>query len=611
MSGAKANAGLQLLNCSPDNFPTELLATQCRQAKAYAAAILRPGVEGQTEVLAVYPQPDKSDAALDWISSVENPLRKVLKTRETVIIRDAGAFRDNGGSGRYLIMIPLIRDGTVHCAAAFRIREKNHQKLLLTRTRLETTPLLLSQHELQSTVSMYFQRMNRLRCVVEVLDAVNRPSRFLEAAMVLCNEIAAWVGCDRVCLGILEGSSVKVRAMSHMDSIRREMQVIQAIEETMEECLDQDVEVTHPAGEEAVVASRAAARLSQRHGPSAVLSIPLRKSGNVAAVLTLERSFEHSFERLEEIEAIRLICDLCTPRMLDLHRNDQWVGARLMSKARHSLGRLLGHEHTWIKLSAALIFSVIIALMTVKGEYRINANFTLKAQHQQVVVAPFDTYTKSILVEPGDRVEAQKSVLGNLETAELRLQLAALKAELLGYQKQMTSSMRDRKTAQAQIAILQSDKVAAQMRIIEEKIKLAKLIAPISGWVVSEDRKQQIGAPVEAGEKLFEIASIDSLRAELHIPESSISRIYEGQTGTLAAVGHPDQKVPFSIDRINPIAEVVDHQNVFRVRARINKQLDWMRPGMVGEARISAGKKSYFWIASHRIVDWVRMKLWI
>ncbi|WP_372683157.1 HlyD family efflux transporter periplasmic adaptor subunit, partial [Desulfosarcina sp.] len=142
-------------------------------------------------------------------------------------------------------------------------------------------------------------------------------------------------------------------------------------------------------------------------------------------------------------------------------------------------------------------------------------------------------------------------------------------------------------------------------------IEQADLVAPIDGWVISKDRKQEIGAPVGAGEILFEVASIDSLRAELFVPETSIAGVADGQAGTMASVGHPDQKVRFVIERIHPIAEVVDHQNVFRVRARIIDQLEWMRPGMEGEARISAGKKTYLWMATHRLVNWLRMKLWI
>ena len=548
---------------------------------------------------------------MSWISMVERPFRKVMLSAETVIEKEAASSNPNDHFQQYLMVIPIKSRGVVRAAAAFRLRVDQPQKLTISRAYLETTPLLLDHHELQLTVKMQIETMDRLQCVMKVLDAVNRPARFLGAAMALCNEIAIWLGCSRVSLGFLEGRTVQVKAMSHTDAFSREMQVVQTIEATMEESLDQDLEVIHPAESTAVVASRAAAALSDRDGPSAVMSLPIRHEGEVAAVVTLERHPDQPFDRLEVIEAVRLTCDLCAPRLLELRRNDGWFGRRILKEARQWIGQLLGHEHTWAKLGASLACIALVLLATVKGEYRINTTFTLKAQHQQVVVAPFDTFSKSVQVEPGDRVEAGKTVLGTLETAELRLQLAALQAEKLGYLKQMTAFMRDRKTADAQIAETQSRKVSARIRLVKKKIAQADIVAPMNGWVISEDRKQQIGAPVEAGEILFEIASIDSLWAELHVPESSIASVTQGLTGTLASVGHPGQKVRFTIDRITPIAEVVDHQNVFRVRARISELLDWMRPGMEGEARISAGQKTYLWIFSHRLVNWLRMKLWI
>ena len=609
-SSAKTIAHLLALEETPGRFLDALLAAQCRQTRADAAAILRSGPAERSEVLAAYPPPVNHGRLPEWIGKAEKPFRKVISSGKTVIVRQDAASTGDDQSQRYLMVIPIENQGVVRAAAAFRIRVQRPHELLLIHARLETTPLLLDHHELQLTVKMHLETMGRLRRVLVVLDAINRPTRFLEAAMTLCNEIAAWLGCNRVSIGFLEGRCVQVRAMSHTDTFNRAMQVVQAIQATMEECLDQDLEIIHPAAEPAIVASREAARLSARQGPSAVLSLPIRQAGDVAAVVTLERPTDQPFDRLEEIEALRLTVDLCAPRLLDLHRNDRWFGARMASEARAHLGLLLGHEHTWIKLAAAMIFLTGIVLATMQGEYRINTSFVLKAQHQQVVVAPFDTFSKSVRVEPGDRVEGGKTILGTLETAELRLKLAALKAEQSGYQKQMTASMRDRKTVDAQIAAAQSEKVAAQIRMIERNVEQADLVAPINGWVISQDRKQQIGAPVGAGEILFEIASIDSLRAELFVPETSIAGVADGQVGTMASMGHPDQKVRFVIERMYPIAEVVDHQNVFRVRALID-QLEWMRPGMEGEARISAGKKTYLWMATHRLVNWVRMKLWI
>ena len=572
---------------------------------------MRLGEANRIEALAAYPNPDTNGNSLKWIAKAEKSFRRVMKSGETVIAQEKSTSQEGNKSRNYLVVIPIQNGGAVRAAAAFRIKAKSRYQLLLSHARLETTSLLLNHHEMRLTTKMHHEAMNRLRRVLEVLDVVNKSKRFLSAAMALCNEIATRLSCSRVSLGILKGRYVRVRAMSHTDTFGREMDVVQAIEAAMEECLDQDVEVIHPKGEAAMYADRASAKLSVCHGPSNVLSLPIREDGNVMAVMTLERSPKQPFNRLEEIETIRLICDLCSPRLLDLFRSDRWIGARMASRARKHAGMLLGHEHTWAKLGGVLVFLMAVFLATAKGDYRIKTAFALEAQNQQAVVAPFDTFTKSVSVEPGDRVEAGKSILGMLETSELRLKLAALKAEQLGYQKQMVASMRDRKTAEAQIAQAQSDKTAAEIRLIEKKIEQASLVAPITGWVVSEDLKQQIGAPVETGKILFEIAGIDSLRAELYVPESSIANVATGQDGELASIGHPDQKVQFVIERINPIAEVVNHQNVFRVRARLLENLEWMRPGMEGEARISAGKKSYLWIASHRLVNWLRMKLWV
>jgi multidrug resistance efflux pump len=573
--------------------------------------VIRLGEANRIEALAAYPNPDSNGNSLKWIGKAEKPFRRVMKNGETVIVHENPASEEGVKHRNYLVVIPIHNEGAVRAAAAFRIKTKSHYQLLLSHARLETTSLLLNHHEMRLTTKMHHEAMNRLRRVLEVLDVVNKSKRFLSAAMALCNEIATRLNCSRVSLGILSGRYVRVRAMSHTDTFGREMDVVQAIEAAMEECLDQDVEVIHPKGDAAMYADRAAKKLSESHGPSSILSLPIREDGNVTAVITLERSLEQPFNSLEEIETVRLIGDLCAPRLLELSRSDRWFGARMASRARKHVSLLLGHEHTWVKLMGVLVFLMVVFLATAKGDYRIKTSFALEAQNQQVVVAPFDTFTKSVSVEPGDRVEGGKTILGTLETSELRLKLAALKAEQLGYQKQMTASMRDRKTAEAQIAQAQSDKVAAEIRLIERKIAQADLVSPITGWVVSEDLKQQIGAPVETGKILFEIAGIDSLRAELYVPESSIANVATGQDGELASVGHPDQKVRFVIQRINPIAEVVNNQNVFRVRARILENLEWMRPGMEGEARISACKKSYLWIASHRLVNWLRMKLWV
>ncbi len=117
------------------------------------------------------------------------------------------------------------------------------------------------------------------------------------------------------------------------EKFSRKMKLVQDIESAMEESFDQDIETVYPPAADATYVSRSAAELSSRHGPTAVLNLPLRKAGKAIATLTLERPVDQPFA-LEEVETLRLTCDLCIARLENLHRHDRWFGARMAGAAR-------------------------------------------------------------------------------------------------------------------------------------------------------------------------------------------------------------------------------------------------------------------------------------
>ena len=53
--------------------------------------------------------------------------------------------------------------------------------------------------------------------------------------------------------------------------------------------------------------------------------------------------------------------------------------------------------------------------------------------------------------------------------------------------------------------------------------------------------------------------------------------------------------------------------NVFKVRVLIDDKATkpWMKPGMEGIAKVYVDQRRYAWIWTHRLVNWVRMKLWL
>ena len=214
-------------------------------------------------------------------------------------------------------------------------------------------------------------------------------------------------------------------------------------------------------------------------------------------------------------------------------------------------------------------------------------------------------------MEVGQVVHGDSSVLGSLDTAEQGLRVAAAKAEQITYLKQASAARRDNKTAQVQIAEANVDKMQAQIDLLNYLIDRAKMISPIDGIVSKGDLKRKIGAPVKTGDILFEIIPVDSLRAELLVSEEDIFDITVGQEGRLATASYPSQAIKFVVKRINPVAEVVNQRNVFKVRVQLLENFPWMRPGMEGVAKVDAGKRRYVWIWTRKITNWIRMKLWL
>ncbi len=596
---------------STEQFLSELLAVQCRLSGADSGAIIRGRQGEHADILALWgPEEDRSTPAV-WLTEAIGFFREAAAADSSTVkpLHEPNHLYGQP-VGRHIVLVPLKVADLGELVAAFLVATAKKAVLEASRRRLELASNLVSLFEKRLIDQKEHSAIGRLKSAMEALSAINRQSRFAGAVMTFCNEAASQWRCERGSIGFLKGRYVQLKAMSHVEHFSRKMKAIQDIESAMEECLEQDVEVLYPPAQEATYISRATSELSKRYGPLSILSLPMRRGGEPLAVLTLERAPDLPFD-LEEVEAIRLACELCTPRLLDLYEHGRWVGAKVASGIRNGLGAVVGSKHTWAKIAAILACAAIAFLVFAKGEFRVTAPFVLEASHLQVVPAPFEGYIKNVNVEVGELVEGSETVLAELDTAELRLTLASRKAEKIGYLKQAAAARRDGETARSQIAQADADKAQAQIELLQYLIDRAKITSPIDGTIVRGDLKREVGAPVKIGDVLFEVTPLESLRAELMVSEDQIADIAVDQEGYLATASYPGQRIKFLVERVNPVAEVVKQRNVFRVRVRLQDTHAWMRPGMEGVAKVSVGRRRYVWMWTRRVVNWIRMKLWL
>ncbi len=444
--------------------------------------------------------------------------------------------------------------------------------------------------------------------VLELVSSLNEHTHFSAAAMALCNELATRHQCGRVSLGWLEGDYVRLRALSHSEKFDRKTEAAQALEAAMEEALDQDETIVWPEPDGQALVTRDHAKFADAQKAKFLCSLPVRLEGEGVAVLACERDTQPFAE--VELRLLTLSADMAARRLADLKAGDRWFGARWAAAAREKSALLLGSQHTGAKLIALGIAALLAWACFGRMTYRIEAPFTLATDHAAFVSAPFNGFIDEVQVEVGSEVKKGEP-LATLDSRDLLLEEAAALADQSRYLREAAKSSAVDKVAEMRIAEAQAEQSRARLELVRHHRAQSTLVAPFDSVVVEGDLKKRIGAPVRQGDVLFKVTRLDRMEAECRVPEQEAHELAIGQRGEIAFASSPRERTPVRVTRIDPVAQPKEGGNVLVVRGSLEGERgDWWRPGMSGVAKLDAGTRSPAWIAGHRTVDFLRMKLW-
>jgi multidrug efflux pump subunit AcrA (membrane-fusion protein) len=449
--------------------------------------------------------------------------------------------------------------------------------------------------------------------IAEVLDLTGRlqaDSKFPQASLTLCNELATRFACSQVSLGWLDSEGyVTLRSISHMVKFDRKMVTAQWLESAMEEALDQDTEVVWPVSDQRREITLAHESYARERSLKFIATLPIRHGGGQVGVLSCERTSEPFSEF--DIWSLRLFVDHTVLRLVELKRGDLWLGAKIADTLGRTFAPIWGPQHFIAKFLGLMFTVVLIFSLLSSWPYRVEAPFLLKTDDSFTLPAPFDGFIQEVLVKEGDLVTKQK-VLAVLDTHELLLEKVSTLAEISRYALEAEKARSDKGLAEMRIAHAMRTQAIASHDLTAYQIEQARVRTPIDGVVVEGDLQKLLGVPVRRGDALFQVASLERMYVTVDVDERDIHEINGGMTGEVAFIGRPDQYYPIRVERIDPVAEVRDGRNIFSVRAAFiqPESVDWWRPGMSGVVKLDAGDRQIIWILTHRTVEFLRMLLW-
>jgi len=579
-------------------FTAQWLDIQCRllEGVVRGVVVLRATEAASFAPIALWPEGIQGHPKLAAV--VESAL-----TDRRVVVH--GAKRGMRRQDPVFIAHPILVDDELYGAAALEVEGRSEAALQDLVQRLGWGIGWLEALARRKT----FTSKARLVTALELIATSLQHERFQAAATAVATELATTLGCERAGIGFLKGKHIILRALSHSAAFGKKTNLVRALEAAMDEAADQLATVVYPARKGGPFqVTRAHAALLQQHGAGAACTIPLTAGGVVLGALVLERPVGEEFDA-RTVELCEHAALLVGPVLDVKRREDRWLAQKALDSLRAYARHLAGPRHVVLKVWSTIALAVLLFLVFAKGDYQVTADATLEGTVQRAIAVAIPGYVAEARARAGDVVR-KGDLLAAIDDRDLRLERLKWVSQRAQRSSEYREALASHQRARVQVLGAQLEQAEAQLALIDEQLARTRLVAPFDAIVVKGDLSQSLGAPVERGNVLFELAPLDAYRVIMKVDERDVTDVAVGQGGQLALSSMPHDPLPLRVEKITPVSVAEEGRNYFRVEASAQGGLERLRPGMEGVGKIQVERRRLAWIWTRKIVHGMRMWIW-
>jgi RND family efflux transporter MFP subunit len=581
------------------SFSQTWLALQCGLIGHVAGGVVLRGNDSGRTPATVWP------AGFD--PAILAGVVELAATQRRGVVRYGSAAADAPSEARSAeLAFPILIGDELAGVAALELRQATEPATRSAMRQLQwgvagLRDFLLRQARLDGALEVH-----KAQSALDILSVTLEQEAFGPACRSLATELAARYACERVSIGMVRHGHADVVAISHSAQFGQQMNLVRLVGAAMDEALDQRAVIRHPAPPEELNVTRAHAELAQVCGAATILTVPLFSRDKFIGAMT----FEHpSGFDAGTIAVLDCIAAAAAPILEEKRRNDRWLIVKIGDSFWDQAVRLLGPGYAARKLMVLALIAIVAFGFFWRGLYRVTAEAAVEGTIQRSLVAPFNGFVLEAPVRAGDTVKSGQ-LLARLDDRDLLLERLKWITERERRKLEFEKAMGERNRAEQLISTTQMEQAEAEIRLVDEQLARSRLTAPFDGIVIAGDLTQAIGASLQRGQEMFEVAPLDSYRVVLDVDETQIGDIATGQKGSLVASSLPGETFALSVTKITPVSKAHDGRNTFRVEGELTSDVLALRPGMHGVAKIDIEQRRMVWIWTRAFLDWARLTLW-
>ena len=445
----------------------------------------------------------------------------------------------------------------------------------------------------------------RLSLALEVVAACLEWEACGAASLAAATQLALRISCDRVAIVFRDHDNPWIEAVSNSARVDRRSSWASALGAAVSEAVDQDAAICLPAPDDRLaVAHLAHQRLLEEACVKSVWTVPFAASGSDArnaGAFCFESSVGPPSR--ETLQLCQDVVALVGP-VLDMRRRER----DSLSGRWSAILRPLRERPARRNFVAAFVLVLALFALT-PGDFRIGARAKLQGRVVRSVAAGVEGYIREAHARAGDLVK-EGSLLVRLDDRDLQIEHRNWIGKSVQLEREYRDALAQHDRSRSSVLDAQLAQARAEVDLAVARLARTELVAPFDAVVMEGDWSQSLGAPVERGDVLFELAPLDGYRIVLEVGEGDISHVSVGQAGVLALTARPGDPLSLTVRRVIPITVAEDGRTFFRVEADLDSPLVGLRPGMEGVAKLDAGQRQRIQVWMRPMVDAVRLWLW-
>jgi RND family efflux transporter MFP subunit len=473
----------------------------------------------------------------------------------------------------------------------------------------------------QAVRALHNARQYEAEKKVEELDALLTVSREITSTLdldkvmhAIVNSTGALVRYDRCAIGIQDRGRLRLGAVSGILELDRNRPELKRTADILEwvfgggadvsvvENEDGTLETDRPETTEKFRTFFAESALKSFYG------ILLRDDEGPLGVLAFESSERLVFDE-ETRSLLQILVNQATVavRNAQLYRQVPLVGflRPLADRKRRLLAVPRSRRVAW-GLGA---LGVLVVLFLVPWRFRLMGSARVLPVQRAAVTAGVDGVVARVLKLEGDTVKAGE-VVAVLENETYAAAAAAARSAYDIAEADLSRFRAAGDAAAAFEAESHRKELAARIALEDERLARTRLVAPVSGVVVTPRVQERVGQHLARGAELCVVADTATMVAEVAIPEEDAAHLKPGQPAEIKLNTFPGRTFAGAVTRVGALVREENKERFVVAEVGVENPDGLMKTGMQGRGKVRVGWSNIATLVLRRPARWLYGKLW-